>query len=880
MKLSEMWTMKNRFGIVLVALIIAACGVRAHADVYLNAVVKQRLAIGDYHDRSVVYKDAGAFYLQAYERSVGEFVFRIDTPSFEVTKLFEAQFITGLYDGNLVFTAPPFGTKTRLYSTQTGAITDYLWRFASPLASFVYYQNGTVFAVYDGGEGGGGDYFVDNSYSLRCDLPNGTVESFKEFYSGSYFVEVTEDRQHTLDLDTYQVSVVQLPSMRVVARLPMPEGKEACAGFLGNSLMYLPGDASDSWIVRTLEGRKVETFTLPFHADRIFFSRDLKTCLAINHSPDEVLLVDTTDFATWIDSHGYLFHRRPDTALEAAPLYEGANRDGPALARVEQGEQITVLGRSGAVTTLAGQSAFWYRVRRASGEEGWVWGKALQSGDTQKTVDETLHTAIPVVRLAVSSLLKEPRDTNAYHPVKMFRQGWGQPGGWLEAVDGPGIGEYVEVALGEPILADEIVVKPGYFDSSSWKQYNRVKKLAVVLDGKRRVTARFADTMDPQTVSLGAPVVFSSARFIIEEIYRTSKWDATGISGIEFSYRGHRYPLDISAFAESFKVRPVVVPMTDVAAVATGGAHTMILKTDGTLWATGWNLGRKLADGTNLDRSAPIQVMSAVAAVAAGEFHTMILRTDGSLWAAGLNDCGQLANEDRSSPDQPIRVMSGVSRIQAGGLTTWIWKKDGTVWETGRYGPEPGLVEIGPIAAVSCLGDVAAVLMHDGTLWTKGINSVQKAATEMDDVAAAAQGNGFTMMLKKDGTLWAVGSNAHGQLGDGTRTDRDTPVQVMEGVAAVSAGAAHAMILGTDGTLWAMGLNSSGQLGDGTRTDRPTPVQVSEGIAAVTAGAGWTMILKTDGTLWATGSNRYGQLGDGTTDDKISPVRVMAGVGR
>lgn len=45
-------------------------------------------------------------------------------------------------------------------------------------------------------------------------------------------------------------------------------------------------------------------------------------------------------------------------------------------------------------------------------------------------------------------------------------------------------------------------------------------------------------------------------------------------------------------------------------------------------------------------------------------------------------------------------------------------------------------------------------------------------------------------------------------------------------IAAVAAGGFHTMILKTDGTLWATGLNRDGQLGDGTTTDRSTPVQI------------------------------------------------------
>ena len=72
--------------------------------------------------------------------------------------------------------------------------------------------------------------------------------------------------------------------------------------------------------------------------------------------------------------------------------------------------------------------------------------------------------------------------------------------------------------------------------------------------------------------------------------------------------------------------------------------------------------------------------------------------------------------------------------------------------------------------------------------------------------------------------------------------------------------------------VWAMGDNSSGQFGDGTTTNRSTPVQVASGVAKVAAGETHSLYLKPDGTLWATGANWYGQLGDGTTTSRSTPV--------
>jgi alpha-tubulin suppressor-like RCC1 family protein len=77
----------------------------------------------------------------------------------------------------------------------------------------------------------------------------------------------------------------------------------------------------------------------------------------------------------------------------------------------------------------------------------------------------------------------------------------------------------------------------------------------------------------------------------------------------------------------------------------------------------------------------------------------------------------------------------------------------------------------------------------------------------------------------------------------------------------------------------AWGQNGNGQLGDGTTTDRNTPVTVNNLSGVKTLATGWyhSLALKEDGTVWAWGDNYYGQLGNGTNGlnaKSSTPVRV------
>ena len=79
--------------------------------------------------------------------------------------------------------------------------------------------------------------------------------------------------------------------------------------------------------------------------------------------------------------------------------------------------------------------------------------------------------------------------------------------------------------------------------------------------------------------------------------------------------------------------------------VTTGYAHSMMLKQDRSVWATGWNNHGQLGDGTSGDITSFVQVVSGgVQALASGAFHNMLLKNDGSVWATGFNQHGQLGD--------------------------------------------------------------------------------------------------------------------------------------------------------------------------------------------------------------------------------------------
>jgi len=137
------------------------------------------------------------------------------------------------------------------------------------------------------------------------------------------------------------------------------------------------------------------------------------------------------------------------------------------------------------------------------------------------------------------------------------------------------------------------------------------------------------------------------------------------------------------------------------------------------------------------------------------------------------------------------------------------------------------------------------------------------------------------LAITSGGIVWAWGLNGNGQLGDGTTTDRTSPVQVpgLSGVRQVAAGSDHSLALKSDGTVWAWGTDDHGQVGNGVASSTPqlTPVQVAglTGVTQIAAGSKFSLALRSDGTVWAWGLGNLGQLGNGATFDSAIPVQVL-----
>jgi len=301
--------------------------------------------------------------------------------------------------------------------------------------------------------------------------------------------------------------------------------------------------------------------------------------------------------------------------------------------------------------------------------------------------------------------------------------------------------------------------------------------------------------------------------------------------------------------------------LSGITMLAAGKEFSLALSRDGTVWAWGGNDDGQLGDGSTSTRYTPVQVagLREVTAIAAGQCFALALTRDGTVWSWGRNNQGQLGHgTTRGQESTPRRVeeLHSVVKIFAGLQSAFALDAEGRVWAWGAN--DYGQLGLGRRV------DAATVPTRVPAL--RGITQIAVSS--------------HTLALATDGTLWAWGSNDSGQVGvpDEHAKVVYTPQRITTAadVLAVAAGGAHSLLLLRGGQVYAVGTNDHGQLGDGSTTDRPTWKRC-EGMAHIAAfAAGHTHNLAVDagGKVWGWGSNIASQVKPGEVGQVYLPAAL------
>lgn len=321
-------------------------------------------------------------------------------------------------------------------------------------------------------------------------------------------------------------------------------------------------------------------------------------------------------------------------------------------------------------------------------------------------------------------------------------------------------------------------------------------------------------------------------------------------------------------------------------AVSSGYLHSLALCSDGSLASWGYNVYGQLGNNGSHNSEVPVAVDrggalagKTVVAISSGPFHNLVLCSDGTVAAWGYNNYGQLGTGDKVTSRVPVRVkplgaLSGKSvvAVAAGAYQSFARCSDGTVAAWG-YNDEG---ELG-----------------DGSTITSSVPVSVDASGSLSGkkVAAIAAGQYHTLALCSDGTLHAWGYNKNGQLGNNSTVSSMAPVAIgasgsLAGLSIISlsAGASHSLALCSDASLVGWGSNSKGQLGSLGLAQSVVPVLVDlagvsgvDSSSRITAGSNHCLLSGSDAGLHGWGENSNGQLGNNSSVSSSSPVPWDAG---
>lgn len=318
--------------------------------------------------------------------------------------------------------------------------------------------------------------------------------------------------------------------------------------------------------------------------------------------------------------------------------------------------------------------------------------------------------------------------------------------------------------------------------------------------------------------------------------------------------------------------------------ISAGFGHSLALTADGIVYAWGDNTYNQIGDGTTTRRTTPVNISSygalagkTIVQIRAGYYHSLALASDGTLVSWGRNDSGQLGDGTTTNRSTPINItnaglLSGKTITQIGvsmGGNHSLAVASGAVYawglnDYGQLGDGTTTNRLTPIA-VTASGDLSGKI-----------------------ISQVVAGRGSSLVLATDGTLYAWGNNGYGQVGDGTTTTRLSPVALSTSgalvgkvVKQIATGYAQSLALTSDNVVYAWGKNDSGMLGDGTTTNRLSPVSITgSGVLAgktpllIGEGIDMASVITADPGVYTFGRNDYAQLGDGTTTNRSSPTII------
>ena len=296
--------------------------------------------------------------------------------------------------------------------------------------------------------------------------------------------------------------------------------------------------------------------------------------------------------------------------------------------------------------------------------------------------------------------------------------------------------------------------------------------------------------------------------------------------------------------------------------IAPGGDTSAVMTSDGTVYETGYNYYGVLSNGTTTNSSKFMPLLNNDGSSVTDGFIIpekiidsstdfyptifSIIKKDGTVWTSGNNEYGQLGNETNVSSN--YLTQTGTINAELNIRNEYI--KTGETLDISVLSEETFNVFIAEktdkndwtwtssnedVATVDNKGSVTGREIGYTTITgynsktgvkAKAIINVYRNKEGAITKPQIEVGPDYSVILKEDGTVWTTGRNNYGQLGNGTTTNSNKPVQVkidentyLTNIRKISATDTCVVALATNGEVYAWGRNNYRQLGQGDTTN-------------------------------------------------------------
>jgi alpha-tubulin suppressor-like RCC1 family protein len=247
--------------------------------------------------------------------------------------------------------------------------------------------------------------------------------------------------------------------------------------------------------------------------------------------------------------------------------------------------------------------------------------------------------------------------------------------------------------------------------------------------------------------------------------------------------------------------------------ISTSLNKTAASKTDGTLWAWGFNYPYgELGNNEIYHKSSPVMIMSSGniwTSVSLGYDFGLAVRIDGKLYGWGRNSYGQLGINNTVGKSSVVQIGTSTdwSKVATGSFHALGLKNDGTVWVWGKNTESQlGINQYGNRSSPVQLGSA--------TDWVK-----------------ISAGGNTSFGIRMGGNLYGWGDGSWGTISYGANHIRSQPEHIMSGqpwFEVASNGSSTAAI--SSGQIYTWGDNQTfGQLGQNTIYGSSSPAPIYNG---------------------------------------------------